>query len=297
MIPVLVAAGQRVICPDLVGFGRSDKPTDLGLVHLRPPRRAGHGRARHARPAGRDGRRAGLGRGDRPALGGRARRPRRAARDHEHRPVHRAGSARASWPGASSPRASGSSCRSARSCRARRRPSCPTRSSPPTRRRSRRRRARRAPPASRCSCRWTPRRPAPRRCERSATRSPRWDEAVPGRVLGLRPGLPVPAGRRGLRRAASRAPASRSASRARAHFLQEDRGEHIAGRDRRASSMAVIRRLQPRRGPRAGAQRRSPGPVDVLNLIKTDPSASPPTAGTASSWRRRCGPSAAGRAG
>ena len=27
MIPSLVAAGHRVICPDLVGFGRSDKPT------------------------------------------------------------------------------------------------------------------------------------------------------------------------------------------------------------------------------------------------------------------------------
>ena len=27
MIPTLVAAGHRVICPDLVGFGRSDKPT------------------------------------------------------------------------------------------------------------------------------------------------------------------------------------------------------------------------------------------------------------------------------
>ncbi len=27
MIPVLTAAGHRVICPDLVGFGRSDKPT------------------------------------------------------------------------------------------------------------------------------------------------------------------------------------------------------------------------------------------------------------------------------
>jgi haloalkane dehalogenase len=30
MLPPLVAAGQRVICPDLAGFGRSDKPTDLG---------------------------------------------------------------------------------------------------------------------------------------------------------------------------------------------------------------------------------------------------------------------------
>jgi haloalkane dehalogenase len=30
MLPPLVAAGHRVICPDLVGFGRSDKPTDRG---------------------------------------------------------------------------------------------------------------------------------------------------------------------------------------------------------------------------------------------------------------------------
>jgi haloalkane dehalogenase len=29
MIPVLVAAGHRVVCPDLVGFGRSDKPTRI----------------------------------------------------------------------------------------------------------------------------------------------------------------------------------------------------------------------------------------------------------------------------
>lgn len=30
MIPVLVAAGHRVVAPDLVGFGRSDKPTEQG---------------------------------------------------------------------------------------------------------------------------------------------------------------------------------------------------------------------------------------------------------------------------
>lgn len=30
MLPPLVAAGSRVICPDLAGFGRSDKPTELG---------------------------------------------------------------------------------------------------------------------------------------------------------------------------------------------------------------------------------------------------------------------------
>src|SRR4051812_15327778 len=28
MIPVLTAAGHRVIAPDLIGFGRSDKPTE-----------------------------------------------------------------------------------------------------------------------------------------------------------------------------------------------------------------------------------------------------------------------------
>ncbi|BBX41233.1 haloalkane dehalogenase [Mycobacterium simiae] len=37
VIPVLVAAGHRVVCPDLVGFGRSDKPT----------RREDHSYARH----------------------------------------------------------------------------------------------------------------------------------------------------------------------------------------------------------------------------------------------------------
>lgn len=30
MIPVLVAAGHRVVAPDLIGFGRSDKPTEQG---------------------------------------------------------------------------------------------------------------------------------------------------------------------------------------------------------------------------------------------------------------------------
>ena len=30
MLPPLVGAGHRVVCPDLAGFGRSDKPTDRG---------------------------------------------------------------------------------------------------------------------------------------------------------------------------------------------------------------------------------------------------------------------------
>jgi haloalkane dehalogenase len=29
MIPIIAAAGYRVVCPDLVGFGRSDKPTQI----------------------------------------------------------------------------------------------------------------------------------------------------------------------------------------------------------------------------------------------------------------------------
>jgi haloalkane dehalogenase len=37
VLPVLVAAGHRVVCPDLIGFGRSDKPAD----------RAEHTYARH----------------------------------------------------------------------------------------------------------------------------------------------------------------------------------------------------------------------------------------------------------
>ena len=30
LIPPLVANGYRAIAPDLIGFGRSDKPTDIG---------------------------------------------------------------------------------------------------------------------------------------------------------------------------------------------------------------------------------------------------------------------------
>ena len=30
MIPVLAAAGRRCIAPDLIGFGRSDKPAEPG---------------------------------------------------------------------------------------------------------------------------------------------------------------------------------------------------------------------------------------------------------------------------
>ena len=39
MIPVLTDAGLRVVAPDLVGFGRSDKPARRERLHLRAPRR------------------------------------------------------------------------------------------------------------------------------------------------------------------------------------------------------------------------------------------------------------------
>jgi haloalkane dehalogenase len=54
MIPVLVAAGHRVVVPDLVGFGRSDKPAEttdytyarhvqwMQALLVRPPRPARH---------------------------------------------------------------------------------------------------------------------------------------------------------------------------------------------------------------------------------------------------------------
>ena len=38
MMPILAAAGHRVICPDLVGFGRSDKPTQDRRPYVRPSR-------------------------------------------------------------------------------------------------------------------------------------------------------------------------------------------------------------------------------------------------------------------
>ena len=76
MLPPLVDGGHRVICPDLAGFGRSDKPTDRGWYSY--DRHVEHvaGGAGHARPRGRHRGRAGLGRADRAALGGGERRPR-----------------------------------------------------------------------------------------------------------------------------------------------------------------------------------------------------------------------------
>ena len=43
MIPVLVDGGARVIAPDLIGFGRSDKPMAYDRRHLRPATSGGRG--------------------------------------------------------------------------------------------------------------------------------------------------------------------------------------------------------------------------------------------------------------
>ena len=79
MLPPLVAAGHRVICPDLAGFGRSDKPTDRGWYSFDRHLELVSVAARRARPARRGRRRPGLGRADR-AAAGRSRTPTGSAR-------------------------------------------------------------------------------------------------------------------------------------------------------------------------------------------------------------------------
>ena len=88
---------------------QADRPR---LVHVRPPRRAGHEAARRARPQGRDRRRPGLGRPDRAALGGRERRAGRRRWRSSTPASSPAGSRRGSWPGGTSPRRT-RTCRSA----------------------------------------------------------------------------------------------------------------------------------------------------------------------------------------
>ena len=52
MIPVSRRPGFRVVAPDLIGFGRSDKPADRDRLHLRPARRVDARRlVRPSRPA------------------------------------------------------------------------------------------------------------------------------------------------------------------------------------------------------------------------------------------------------
>ncbi len=89
VIPPVRDAGYRCIAPDYAGFGRSDKPTDLGWYtydrHVELMALADRG----ARPARRHRRRPRLGRPDRAAARGRAPRPLLPHRDHGDRPLHR----------------------------------------------------------------------------------------------------------------------------------------------------------------------------------------------------------------
>ena len=62
MIPVFLAAGHRVVAPDLVGFGKSDKPKKESAHSFGWHRAGAAGIGRAARPAQRRAGRAGLGR-------------------------------------------------------------------------------------------------------------------------------------------------------------------------------------------------------------------------------------------
>ena len=85
MIPGLSRAVARVVAPDYFGFGRSDKPIDQRLVHVRPALRVDPRSRRGARARAADRRRPGLGRPDRHPAGGRAAGASSAARDPQHR--------------------------------------------------------------------------------------------------------------------------------------------------------------------------------------------------------------------
>ena len=96
MVPVFLASGARVVAPDLIGFGRSDKPV-LDVDHSFDFHRDALLRVRRrARPAPRDAGRAGLGRPVRAdAADGDARAVRSPAAD-EHRVRDRRGDRRLS---------------------------------------------------------------------------------------------------------------------------------------------------------------------------------------------------------
>ena len=51
MIPVITAAGLRAVAPDLIGFGRSDKPVEPGRLHVPGARRLDAAVHAEARPA------------------------------------------------------------------------------------------------------------------------------------------------------------------------------------------------------------------------------------------------------
>ena len=89
VIPPVLDAGFRCIAPDHAGFGRSDKPTDLGWYSYDRHSELFGALVEAARPPRRDRGRPRLGRADRPPRRGRASRADRPDGDPRHRPVHR----------------------------------------------------------------------------------------------------------------------------------------------------------------------------------------------------------------
>ena len=87
MIPTLLDAGYRVLAPDLIGFGRSDKPTRPGVLHLRPTRREHRVLPRRERPRSLHPLRPGLGWPHRLATGRTAARAVRSGRHRQHGPT------------------------------------------------------------------------------------------------------------------------------------------------------------------------------------------------------------------
>ena len=195
------------------------------LVHVRPPRRDGQPPPRRARPARRHGRRPGLGRSDRPALGRRARRPRRAAGRAEHRPLHRTGQQglhglarlrrahprpahRADHPGRHDDRAAARDRRGLRRALSH----------------AREQGGRAALPAARAA---DPGRRRRGRDGRRARRARRLGQAGARRLLRQRPGVPLPAAGEQFTALLPTAGEQVRIEGA-AHFLQEDRGAEIA---------------------------------------------------------------------
>ena len=228
MIPVISAAGYRCIAPDLVGFGRSDKPAE----------RAAYTYQRHvdwmrAVLAALDSARGhaglpGLGRSDRAPSGRRARRALRARGGGEHVPADRRRRARQGvlHAGANTPRRRRPST-SAGSSRAAVPPSSPPPSSPPTTRRSPTTGTRPARGSFRCSCPATPDDPAAPANRAAWDVLRRWEKPF---LTAFSDADPITRG--GERIFQHEIPGAagqpHTTITGAGHFLQEDKGEELA---------------------------------------------------------------------
>ncbi len=98
MIPVVAGAGFRAIAPDLIGFGRSDKPTERSDYTYQSHMDWLHAFLEGARPSPRHLGRAGLGRAARTPARGRSSRSLRSRRRVQHVPSHRRSRSRRGVP-------------------------------------------------------------------------------------------------------------------------------------------------------------------------------------------------------